>query len=309
MSFLQQLGSQGQRHHQKPRTFVHCCILPAPLQHAILYTQHLPLLQQGLDGRTFWRQFLLARLLTLLHQPQHRSNVRISMLSVFPPLAGLTRFVFHSYPLAANFLSSRAVRAPRLTWPATHSVHIAVARRSSRPHLRPSHLRSCAPLPGIHGLSQWRLQSHLPSRLGSAAPASRPRHMNSSQGSPPVQQHFQGSAVPIVLIPASASFRGPHMLHSEPRNPAPADRVPPCRPRILVLAAPVSTTRGHGRPSTAPDTLTASTVASLRHFTQMGPGDDLAGQWPKLPAHFRFIPTIMMSFSCGQVARRCPHRP
>ncbi|MPC55329.1 hypothetical protein E2C01_049260 [Portunus trituberculatus] len=38
------------------------------------------------------------------------------------------------------------------------------------------------------------------------------------------------------------------------------------------LAAPVSTTRGHERPSTAPDTRTASAVALLQHFTQTDPG-------------------------------------
>ncbi|MPC72622.1 hypothetical protein E2C01_066934 [Portunus trituberculatus] len=120
MSFLQQLSLQGQRHHQQPRTFMRRCILRAPLQHTVLYTQHLPLFHQGLGGRTFWRQFLPARLLTLLHPPQHRSNVRIGMLGIFPSLAGLTWSTFHSYPLATNFLLSRAVCAPNLTWPATH---------------------------------------------------------------------------------------------------------------------------------------------------------------------------------------------
>ncbi|MPC52041.1 hypothetical protein E2C01_045901 [Portunus trituberculatus] len=73
---------------------------PSALQHAILYTQLLPLLHQGLGNRTLWLQFLPTQLLALLHPPQHRGNVRVSMLGVFPLLAGLTWSAFH--PVSAD---------------------------------------------------------------------------------------------------------------------------------------------------------------------------------------------------------------
>ena len=120
------LQSAGHEHH--PVAHPSPCVLPAPLQHAILQAQQCSLLPQVLRGRAFSRHLPPAGPRHGVLPPlDHRSELGVFSLSPPPPFLGLLSPISHTQQPTLHLLFlPRTVRAVRLAGATIQAIGIVV---------------------------------------------------------------------------------------------------------------------------------------------------------------------------------------